>query len=342
MIKIGIIGAAGYTGIELIRLLNAHPEVNLSVVTSEAEAGKSVASVFPNLRTDSDLLFTSHDNPDIKQCDTVFFATPHATAMRKVADLLDAGIKIIDLSADFRLTDPAVWKEWYGVEHAAPELLAEAVYGLPEINRENIKQANLISNPGCYPTASILALLPALKADIIDPGSIIIDAKSGYTGAGRKAVQQGLFSEVSESFKAYGLPRHRHYPEIHQILNSVSDQSVEMTFVPHLLPINRGILATVYVKQTTDTDIQSCYESFYREEPFVEVLESHHFPSTRSARGSNICSLSVEPDTRGPNTVIVAVIDNLVKGAAGQAIQNMNIMYGYDEQMGLSQIGFYP
>ncbi len=342
MVKTAIIGASGYTGVELIRLLAMHTEVELSVITSDSESGKKLGDVFPAVHNHKNLTFSKHDSNEVNECDLVFFATPHAVSMHIVPKILEQDIKVIDLSADYRIKDIETWQEWYGCEHITPQLVEQAAYGLPEINRQQIKNAQLVANPGCYPTASSLALIPALHSKLIDPTSIIIDAKSGFSGAGRKASQAGLFSEVSETFKAYGLPGHRHLPEIIQTLNSVSEKQVEVTFVPHLLPINRGILATVYVEQVSSDDLFECYSTYYANEPFVEILQPGSLPDTRSTRGTNHCRISLFPDAVGSRTVIVSVIDNLVKGAAGQAIQNMNIMFGFDEQIGLRQDGFYP
>lgn len=342
MIKIAIIGATGYTGVELIRLLLNHPQAEICVVTSDSAAGARVSDVFSNLINKPDLKFMNHDTDKVSDCQLVFFATPHATAMHRVPQLLQSGCKVIDLSADYRLTDPAVWRQWYGIEHASPELLSEAVYGLPEIHRETIREARLIANPGCYPTASTLALIPAMKAETIDPNSIIVDAKSGVSGAGRQASQHALYAEVGETFKAYGLSGHRHLPEISQTISEFCKTTPSISFVPHLLPINRGILATIYAVQLNDLNIQKYYEEYYHDEPFVEVLAAGSQPDTRSTRGSNMCRIALYPNHSGDRLVIVSVIDNLVKGAAGQAIQNMNILFGLDERMGLETIGFYP
>lgn len=345
MIKVGIVGATGYTGLELLRLLALHPEVTVSVITSNAEKGKKVAEVFPALSGQYSLAFEAHDSDSLQQCELVFFATPHATAMGYVPALLDSGCKVIDLSADFRLQDPAVWQQWYDCEHEAAGLLAEAVYGLPELNRDAIKQARLVANPGCYPTAVSLALLPALSHELIQTRGIIADAKSGVSGAGRKAALAGLHAEVSESFKAYSVSGHRHLPEIQQTLaQAASGNVVQITFVPHLVPMNRGIQATVYVEAlAADTDWQQIYADFYQQEPFVEVLPKGSCPETRNVRGTNNCQLAIYPAPAGSDKVIIlSVIDNLVKGAAGQAIQNMNLMFGIAEEQSLKMPALLP
>ncbi|MBM2830076.1 MAG: argC [Gammaproteobacteria bacterium] len=337
MIKAGVVGATGYTGLELLRLLVKHPQATIHVVTSRAESGKPVADIFPGLRGEIDLCFSEHETSLLKDCDIVFFATPNATAMHQVPALLQAGLKIIDLSADFRLQDAQLWSRWYGQTHAAEELLDQAVYGLPELHREKIAKASLVANPGCYPTAVILALIPALEAGIIDPQSIIADAKSGISGAGRKAELHNNFCEASENFKAYAVPGHRHLPEICQALNTLAKKTVSLTFVPHLVPMVRGIHATVYAQLLQKKiDIQSLYEKRYKDEPFIDVMPMGSHPDTRSVRGSNYCRLAAHTSRESNTLVLLSVIDNLTKGAAGQAIQNMNIMFGLDETAGLT------
>jgi len=345
MINVGVVGATGYTGIELLRLLSGHEGVEVKVVTSNSEKGKTVADVFPSLRTFIDLNFVEHDSEQLKSCDLVFFATPHATAMHYVPNLLQQDCKIIDLSADFRISDSDVWAEWYKEAHACPELLQSAVYGLPEINREEIKGASLIANPGCYPTAITLALLPALKNGLIDAKDIIADAKSGVSGAGRKAALVSQFSEVAESFKAYSVSGHRHLPEMMQTLKNVQqDNDLNLTFVPHLVPMNRGIFATIYVKPSDHSvDLQKQYVDFYAEEKFVDVMPEGEHPETRTVKSSNTCRIALHPGkSESQPTIILSVIDNLVKGAAGQAIQNMNIMFGLDEGTALLTPGLTP
>jgi N-acetyl-gamma-glutamyl-phosphate reductase len=348
-LKIGIVGATGYTGVELLRLLVGHEQVDIHVVTSNSEKGNYVTDVFPSLSGYLDLKFSEHDSPVLTECDVVFFATPHATSMYKIPELLNANVKIIDLSADFRLQDAEQWQHWYGVEHAAPELLNSAVYGLPEINREQISKADLVANPGCYPTAVSLGLLPLLEEGVVDLNSLIADAKSGVSGAGRKVAMASLFSEASETFKAYGVSGHRHLPEICQTLSLCSGQAVDITFVPHLVPMVRGIFATLYAQlQQTDLDVSNIYKTRYINEPFVEVLPNGSQPDTRGVRGTNMCRIAVSQG-QGNNKaqdsgklVVLSVIDNLVKGAAGQAIQNMNIMFGLDEVSGLNLPAIYP
>ncbi len=343
ILKVGIVGATGYTGVELLRLLIGHEQVDIQVVTSNSEKDQYVANVFPSLSGYLDLKFSDHDSPELKECDVVFFATPHATSMYKIPKLLNANVRIIDLSADFRLQDAEQWQHWYGVEHAAPELLKRAVYGLPEINREQISEADLVANPGCYPTAVSLGFLPLLEEGVVDLNSLIADAKSGVSGAGRKAAMGSLFSEASETFKAYGVSGHRHLPEICQTLSLCSGQAVDITFVPHLVPMVRGIFATLYARLLqTDIDVTNIFTARYSNEPFVEVLPNGSQPDTRAVRGTNMCRIAVSQSQDSEKLVILSVIDNLVKGAAGQAIQNMNIMFGLDEVTGLNLPAIYP
>jgi len=343
ILQVGIVGATGYTGVELLRLLVGHEQVAIHVVTSNSEKDEAVSDVFPSLSGYLHLKFSEHDSPALTECDVVFFATPHATSMYKIPELLNANVRIIDLSADFRLQDAEQWQHWYGVEHAAPELLKRAVYGLPEINREQISEADLVANPGCYPTAVSLGLLPLLEEGVVDLNSLIADAKSGVSGAGRKAAMGSLFSEASETFKAYGVSGHRHLPEICQTLSLCSGQAVDITFVPHLVPMVRGIFATLYAHlQQTDIDVINIYTARYSNEPFVEVLPKGSQPDTRAVRGTNMCRIAVSQSQDSEKLVILSVIDNLVKGAAGQAIQNMNIMFGLDEVIGLNLPAIYP
>ena len=343
VIKVGIVGGTGYTGVELLRLLAQHPEVELKAVTSRTEAGMPVSQMYPNLRGRVDLPFSEPTLENLGSCDVVFFATPNGVAMKQVPELLAHGVKIIDLAADFRLKDPAQWQQWYGMPHTSEDLLAEAVYGLPEVNREAIKTARLVANPGCYPTAVQLGFLPLLKAGLIDSQSLIADAKSGVSGAGRKAEVATLLCEAGDSFKAYGVAGHRHLPEIKQGLASISGAPVGLTFVPHLLPMIRGIHATLYARLTADvSDIQALYEKTYQNEAFVDVLPAGSHPETRSVRGANMCRMAVHRPQGGDTVVILSVIDNLVKGAAGQAVQNMNIMCGLPETTGLNHIALLP
>jgi len=343
VIKVGIVGGTGYTGVELLRLLAMHSEVEVSVVTSRAEKGLRVDSVYPNLRGFNNLLFVEPVLKNLTACDVVFFATPNATAMHMAKDLLSAGVKIIDLSADFRLKDVGVWEQWYGAKHTCPELLETAVYGLPETNREAIKGASLVANPGCYPTATQLGFLPLIKENLINTSMLISDAKSGVSGAGRSASVAGLMSETGESFKAYGVPGHRHLPEISQELQNIASSPVSLTFTPHLLPMIRGIHATLYAPlKETHRDLQGLFEAFYADEPFVDVLPAGAHPDTGDVRGTNRCQIAVHQPQGGQMVTVLSVIDNLVKGASGQAIHNMNIMFGLDERAGLNQVGLYP
>ena len=343
MIKVGIIGGTGYTGVELLRLLAQHPQVELKVITSRGEAGKPVADMFPNLRGRVALAFSEPDEEVLTGCDVVFSATPNGVAMTHARELLKSGVKLIDLAADFRLKDPAMWEKWYGVPHACPELLAEAVYGLPEVNREKIRKARLIANPGCYPTAVQLGFLPLLANNLVDAQHLVADAKSGVSGAGKKAEVHTLFSEAADSMKAYAVAGHRHLPEIRQGLEAVYGKSVGLTFVPHLAPMIRGIHATLYARLTRPAeDLQALYEKHYANEPFVDVMPAGSHPETRSVRAANVCRLAVHRPQGGDTVVVLSVIDNLVKGAAGQAIQNMNILFGLDERSGLRQAGVLP
>ena len=342
-LKVGIVGSTGYTGVELLRLLVGHEQVDIHVVTSNAEKDEYVTHVFPSLSGYLNLKFSDHDSPALGECDVVFFATPHATSMYQIPELLKAKVKIVDISADFRLQDAEQWEQWYGVKHAAPELLESAVYGLPEINRALIAKANLVANPGCYPTAVSLGLLPLLEKGLVDLNSLIADAKSGVSGAGRKAAMGSLFSEASETFKAYGVSSHRHLPEICQTLSLCSGQIVDLTFVPHLVPMVRGIFATLYAQlNQANLDITDIYTKRYIDEPFVEVLLNGSEPDTRSVRGTNMCRIAVNQAEDSDKLIVLSVIDNLVKGAAGQAIQNMNIMCGLDEVTGLNLPAIYP
>lgn len=343
MIKVGIVGGTGYTGVELLRLLALHPEVELAAITSRSEEGVAVADMFPNLRGYVDLKFSVPDIEQLGRCDLVFFATPNGIAMKMTRDLLDAGVKVIDLAADFRIKDINIWQQWYGMEHASPELVAEAVYGLPELNRQNIASARLVANPGCYPTAVTLGLLPLMEQGLFSNYHIIADAKSGVSGAGRGANVGTLFSEVDGSFKAYAASGHRHLPEIRQNLEQISGDEINLTFVPHLIPMIRGIHATLYTRvEDRSIDLQQIYRQRYQDEPFVDLLDEGSHPETRSVRGGNICRMALHRPQDEETVVILSVIDNLVKGAAGQAVQNMNIMSGLDESMGLEIVPTLP
>jgi N-acetyl-gamma-glutamyl-phosphate reductase len=341
-VKAGVVGGAGYTGVELLRLLVRHPEVELAAVTSRSEAGRAIGDCFPNLRRQISGTFVEPDLKQLASCEVVFFATPNGTAMNLAPALLDSGCRVIDLAADFRLRDPTVWEQWYGADHTCPELLEEAVYGLPEINRAEIAEARLVANPGCYPTAAILGLLPALRGGWVSPDGLIIDAKSGVSGAGRGAAQHLLFAEAADNFRAYGVAGHRHQPEIAQTLEMVSGRDVSLTFIPHLTPMIRGIHATVYARIDRDFEVQAEYEAFYADEPFVDVLPPGSHPETRSVRGGNDCRIAVYRRDDTGLLVVLSVIDNLVKGAAGQAVQNMNLMCGFAEKTGLEQPALLP
>jgi N-acetyl-gamma-glutamyl-phosphate reductase len=345
MIKVGVVGGTGYTGVELLRLLAAHPQVEVASITSRGEAGVKVADYFPSLRGRYDLAFSDPAKANLTECDCVFFATPNGVAMGQARPLLEAGVRIVDFSADFRLKDKAVWGKWYKVPHAAPELFGEAVYGLPETNRERIRKARLVANPGCYATAVQLALLPLVETDFVDHRHLIADSKSGVSGAGRKAELDILFSEATDNFKAYAVKGHRHHPEIMESLASlerVSGRELGLTFVPHLVPMVRGILATVYARITRDTDFQALFEKRYAGEPFVDILPPGTQPETRWVRGTNQSRIAVHRPMDGDTLVVLAVEDNLVKGAAGQAVQNMNLMFGYPETQALEQIAVVP
>ena len=342
MVKIGIVGGTGYTGVELLRLLVLHPGVELAVITSRSEAGRAVADMYPNLRGYTDLCFTEPDEAALKQCDLVFFATPNGIAMKQAPALLAAGVRVIDLAADFRIQDLKVWQQWYGMEHACPELVPQAVYGLPELFREEIAKAQLVANPGCYPTAVTLGFLPLLRTGVAQLDALIADCKSGVSGAGRGANAAMLMAETGESFKAYAVPGHRHQPEIRQNLARALGQEVSLTFVPHLLPMIRGIHATLYARVKGDADLQALYEQAYADEPFVDVMPAGSHPETRSVRGGNTCRIALHRPQGGDMVVILSVIDNLVKGAAGQAVQNMNLMFGLDERQGLDLVGLLP
>ena len=342
MIKVGIVGGTGYTGVELLRLLAQHPEVDLRAITSRTDVGTPVSQMFPSLRGHVGLSFIHPDTAHLDQCDLVFFATPNGIAMQQARALLDAGVRVIDLAADFRIQDVATWEKWYGMDHACPELIQEAVYGLPESNRERIKTARLVANPGCYPTAIQLGFLPLLGTGLVNCDSLIADAKSGVSGAGRKAEMGALFSEAADNFKAYGVSGHRHLPEISQELTRAAKKEVGLTFVPHLAPMIRGIHATLYARVTSDIDLQSLYEAHYKNELFVDVMPDGSHPETRTVRGANCCRIALHRPQGGDIVVILSVIDNLVKGAAGQAVQNMNIMFGLPEATALTGIPILP
>lgn len=347
MLKVGIVGGTGYTGAELLRLLAEHPQAEIAAITSRGEAGTAVSDLFPHLRGRVDLRFAEPDAATLGACDLVFFATPNGTAMRLAPELLERGARVVDLAADFRLQDPALWEQWYGMPHACPALLSEAVYGLPELNRAAVRDARLVANPGCYPTAVTLGLVPLLESGLVDPGWLIADAKSGASGAGRKAETGILMAEIGESFKAYAVKGHRHAPEIAQNLRRFAGQSVGLTFVPHLLPMIRGIEATLYARlldpsREPGRDLTELYTARYGAEPFVDVMPAGSHPDTRSVRGANVCRIAVAHPGGAGTVVVQSVIDNLVKGAAGQAVQNMNLMFGLEETLGLGAIALLP
>ena len=351
MIKVGIVGGTGYTGVELLRLLAQHPEVKIQAITSRTEAGMPVAEMFPSLRGRIDLKFTTPDEAKLNECDVVFFATPHGVAMAQAKELLANNVKILDLAADFRLKDVKEFSKWYGMEHSCPEILAEAVYGLAEINREEIKKARVVGLAGCYPTSVQLGLAPLLAPkstggkELIDGTHIISDSKSGTSGAGRKAEIGTLLSESSDNFKAYGVKGHRHLPETVQGLQAIAGRKIGLTFVPHLVPMIRGIHSTLYatvLPEARDTDFQSLYENYYRDSVFVDVLPAGSHPETRSVRGSNMLRIALHRPAGSDQLVILVVEDNLVKGAAGQGVQCMNIMFNLDESTGLRQVPVMP
>jgi N-acetyl-gamma-glutamyl-phosphate reductase len=343
MVKVGIVGGTGYTGVELLRLLASHEQVEVVTITSRAECGRRVDELFPNLRGHYDLAFAEPEVTGLAACDVVFFATPHNVAMKMVPELLAAGTRVVDLSADYRIRDAALWSDWYGEPHASPQLLADAVYGLPEVNRAAIVGARLVACPGCYPTAVQLGLIPLLANKLVDPEHLIASAASGVSGAGRQAKLDNLLSEVADSFKAYAVTGHRHLPEIEQGLSDVAGQAVRVTFVPHLLPMIRGIHASLFAQLKYEAeDLQALYESWYADEPFVDVLPRGVLPQTRTVRGANRCQLAITVPQQRDTVVVMSTIDNLVKGASGQAVQNMNIMLGLPETMGLRQVGLLP
>lgn len=342
MIKAGIVGGTGYTGVELLRILARHPGVELKAITSRKEAGSAVAQMFPSLRRHVDLAFSTPEAAKLADCDVVFFATPNGVAMNEARGLVDAGVRLIDISADFRIRDIAEWEKWYRMKHACPELVAEAVYGLCEVNREAVRSARVVANPGCYPTAVQLGFLPIVEAGLVDIGHLIADAKSGVSGAGRKAETNLLFSEAADNFAAYGVAGHRHSPEIRQHLSAVAGGPVGLTFVPHLTPMIRGMQATLYARVTREADFQAVFEARYSGEPFIDVLPPGSLPDTRSVRAANMCRIAVHRPDQGDTLVVLSVIDNLVKGASGQAVQNMNIMFGLEETLGLEMVAVVP
>ena len=346
MLRVGIIGASGYTGVELTRILTNHPECELTVVTSRQYAGQPLSTVFPNLREHIDLICEKPDLDRLKEkADFFFTAVPHKTAMDIVPILLAAGKKVVDLSADFRLRDAGVYEQWYQA-HSCPDLLQNAVYGLPELYRQHVSNAALTANPGCYPTSVILGLAPLLREHIIDHETLIIDSQSGTTGAGRTASVGTLFCEVADGFRAYKVGgTHRHIPEMEQELTALAGEKVTISFTPHLLPISRGILSTMYGSLVGSHDmqaIQTLYEDTYNKEPFVRICPQGTFPATQHVRGSNCCDIGLQQDPRTGRIIIMSAIDNIAKGAAGQAVQNMNLMNDFPETQGLKGAPFFP
>ena len=343
--KVGIIGASGYTGQELVRILAGHPRVEITVATSERFAGSAIDEIFPSLKGVIDLrlskLSTKHV---VRESDIIFTALPHGESMEVVAECIKGGKRVIDLSADFRLKDKDLYERWYGT-HACPDLLSEAIYGLSEIYRDEIKNAQLVANPGCYPTGAILALAPLVEAGIVAPSGIVVDAKSGVSGAGRNPSMTNLFCEVAEGLKAYAVAQHRHAPEMEQELSARAGEHIHILFVPHLIPINRGILSTTYARAAGETSTEQAYAVYqgrYGDEPFIRLCPSGTFPSTTEVRGSNYCDVGVLVDDSTGHLIVITAIDNLVKGASGQAVQNMNIMCGFPETLGLEQVPLAP
>ncbi|PXX43901.1 N-acetyl-gamma-glutamyl-phosphate reductase [Undibacterium pigrum] len=345
MIKIGIVGGTGYTGVELLRILATHPQAQITAITSRKEDGLPVSEMYPSLRGRVDIAFSAPDKANLKECDVVFFATPHGVAMAQAPELLAAGVKVIDLAADFRMKNVAEFEKWYGIPHTCTEVLDEAVYGLPELNRAAIKTARVVGNPGCYPTTMQLGFSPLLKAGIIDAGNLIADCKSGVSGAGRKAELGLLFSETSDTFKAYGVSGHRHTPETIEQLQRISKDPVGLLFTPHLVPMIRGMHSTLYARLNTEIsneDLQALFENAYKDEVFVDVLPFGSHPETRSTRASNMLRLALHRPNNGNTVVILVVQDNLVKGASGQAVQCMNLMFGLEEGTGLMHVPVLP
>ena len=345
-IKVGIVGGTGYTGVELLRLLALHPQVELTAITSRGDAGLPVADMFPSLRGLVSLAFTDPANANLTECDVVFYATPHGVAMAQTPTLLASGVKVIDLAADFRLQDVAVFEQWYKMPHSCADILKQAVYGIPELNRDDVKNAKVIGNPGCYPTTVLLGLAPLLENGYIDfSAPIIADCKSGVSGAGRKAEVATLFAEAADNMKAYGVAGHRHHPEIQAQLSLLAKQNIDFIFTPHLVPMIRGMLSTIYVKLSKEglqANIHAVFEARYATEQFVDVLPLGQLPETRSVRGSNHLRIALHKQVASDYLTIVVVQDNLVKGAAGQAVQNMNIMFGFAENAGLQVVPLLP
>ena len=342
MISVGIVGGTGYTGAELVRILFMHPQAEVTVITSRSHDGRAVTDLYPSL-TGINISFSRPETAALKQCDCVFFAAPTGTAMHMVPKLLDAGVKVVDLAADFRIKKTSVWERWYKQNHACPDILPHAVYGLPELYRKEIQGAHLVANPGCYPTAVILGFLPLLEYGLTGTTHLIADVKSGISGAGRGANVPLLFSEIGENFRAYSVTAHRHWPEIKQELEGTTSHKINFTFIPHLVPMVRGIFATLYITGVDQSiDLSSIYQRRFADEHFIRVVNEGMLPETKHVRGSNYCLLSVQQSYDRDTAIVLSVIDNLVKGAAGQAVQNMNLMYGLDETEGLVQMGVFP
>lgn len=343
MIKAAVIGATGFTGSELIRLLLGHPEVELSAVTSESKAGRSLTDEYPDLVGFTDLKLIQSDDLNINELDVLFLALPHRISMNFVKRWIDEDVVIIDLSGDFRLSNAGTYEQWYDTSHVLPELVPEVPYGLPELNRQSMSNSKIVASPGCYPTATILALAPLVQSEIIDIGSIIIDAKSGLTGAGAGNSNTTHFSSVNDNFKAYGLMHHRHTIEIEEVLGGLCTSKPVVQFTPHLLPVDRGILSTCYANargSTEELDVQSLYREFYKEEPFIRVCDQA--PTLKQVRGTNLCDIYPTFDSRTGRFIVISVIDNLMKGAAGQAVQSMNIVFSLDETSGLKRFPIQP
>ncbi len=343
-VKIAILGASGYTGAELIRLLASHPHADIRILTADRKAGRTMAEVFPHLGAVSLPDLVSLDDADFSSVDAVFCCLPHGTTQDVIA-ALPSTVRIVDLSADFRLRDPGVYAEWYGHAHKAVSLQEDAVYGLTEWNRAAVAAARLVANPGCYPTSILLPLIPLLKDGLISSQGIIADSKSGVSGAGRAAKEANLYTEVTEGIHAYGIASHRHTPEIEQELTVAAGVPVALTFSPHLMPMSRGMLSTIYVQMSEGQTVAALRDALvraYRNEPFVRVVPGSTVPATRHVRGSNHCLINVFPDRVPGRVIICSVIDNLVKGASGQALQNFNVQFGFDETMGLQQQPLFP
>ena len=346
MIKVGIIGATGYVGQELVRLLTAHKDVDIKSITSHSYVGQEFDEIYENYKGVFDMVCSEQDLEKIaSEVDVMFIALPHGIASGQITESILEKTKVIDIGADYRLKDQDVYEKWYNTEHMSPKLLEEAVYGLCELNREQIKKARLVANPGCYPTSTTLSLLPLLLEDLIEHDSIIVDAKSGVTGAGRGVNLPTHYTECNESMKAYAIASHRHTPEIEEQLSGLANSDVIINFTPHLIPMNRGILTTSYAKlkkNMTYDDVKAAYEKHYADEHFVRLTKENVFPETKWVKGSNFCDIGIKVDERTGRVIVVGAIDNMIKGAAGQAVQNMNIMFDLDEKAGLENVSIFP